>query len=255
MAKWLRFRHRDAVKFGALTDGRIEVHQGDLFAAPESTGELLAVEDVEVLIPVVPSKMIALANNSRSLLTKLGVGEPLEPLYLLKANSSFHPHGKTIRRPAAYEGKVIFEAELGLVIAKTCRAVGVDQAYDYLFGCTCVNDVTAIELLKKDPSFDQWTRSKAADTFGVFGPVIDTDADPAELVIKATLNGQERQNYTMDDLVFKPAELISRISHDLTLLPGDLIACGTSAGVGSMKPGSTIDVSIEGIGTLSNRFE
>jgi 2-keto-4-pentenoate hydratase/2-oxohepta-3-ene-1,7-dioic acid hydratase in catechol pathway len=117
-----------------------------------------------------------------------------------------------------------------------------------------VNDVTAAELLKKDPSFDQWSRAKGFDTFGVFGPVIATGLDPLALTIRLSLNGQERQNYPVADMVFPPARLVAMISRDLTLEPGDVIACGTSVGVGSMKPGSEVVVSIEGIGELANRY-
>ncbi len=254
MEKWIRFHHRGSTQFGTLEGGEIAVHNGSLFEAPMPSGEVVAIDDVEILTPVAPSKMIALANNSRSLLAKQGAAVPEEPLYLLKANSSFWPHGKTIHRPHGYEDKVIYEGELGLVIGKLCREVPVNRALDYLFGCTCVNDVTAIEILHRDPSFPQWTRAKAPDTFGVFGPVVATGLDSNALTIRALLDGDERQNYSVDDLVFKPADLISRISHDMTLLPGDVIACGTSVGAGSMKSGSIIEVEIDGVGVLSNRF-
>ena len=149
----------------------------------------------------------------------------------------------------------MFEGELGIVIGKRCRAVDEADAASYIFGYTCVNDVTAAEILNKDPGFAQWTRAKSFDTFGVFGPVIATDVDPSKLVVRTILNDQERQNYPVADAIFAPAKLVSLISHDLTLEPGDVIACGTSVGVGSMKPGSVISIVIDGIGTLTNRFE
>jgi 2-keto-4-pentenoate hydratase/2-oxohepta-3-ene-1,7-dioic acid hydratase in catechol pathway len=125
----------------------------------------------------------------------------------------------------------------------------------HIFGYTCINDVTAVELLKKDATFDQWSRCKSFDTFGVFGPVIATGLDPAALHVRTVLNGQERQNYPASDMFFSPARLVSLISQDLTFEPGDVIACGTSVGAGSMKPGSDVVVSVEGIGELSNRYE
>lgn len=255
MARWMRVEHEGAVRFGTVCEDRIAVHTGDMFADPQPSGRSIALGDVRVLTPVVPSKMIALANNSGPALAKSGAPVPEEPLYLLKANSSFQAHAQCIRRPAAYDGKVIFEGELGLVIGKVCRQVSEAQAYDYLFGCTCINDVTAIGILNKDPSFAQWTRCKAADTFGVFGPVVASGVDPDSLRVTATLDGVERQNYPVSDLVFSPAQLISRLSHDMSLLPGDIIACGTSVGVGSMKPGSHIEIHIDGIGSLQNVFE
>jgi 2-keto-4-pentenoate hydratase/2-oxohepta-3-ene-1,7-dioic acid hydratase in catechol pathway len=150
---------------------------------------------------------------------------------------------------------VIFEGELGIVIGKRCRAVSEADAANCIFGYTCVNDVTASEILNKDPGFAQWTRAKSFDTFGVFGPVIATGLDPSSLVVKTILNDQERQNYPVADVIFAPAALVSLISRDMTLEAGDVIACGTSIGVGSMKPGSTVSIVIEGIGTLTNRFE
>ena len=118
-----------------------------------------------------------------------------------------------------------------------------------------MNDVTAFDLLNKDPSFQQWTRAKSFDGFGVFGPAIATGLDPEKLAVRSVLDGSERQNYTTADLFFKPHRLVSLISQDMTLKPGDLIACGTSLGAGSMKPGSRIEISIEGVGSLSNVME
>lgn len=255
MARWARYRHKGEVHFGKLEGDTIKEHEGDMFASPKANGNSVALEEVSLLTPVEPSKMVALAHNSHSLIKKMNGSVPEEPMYLLKANSSFHPAGKPIRRPKAYDGKIIFEGELGLVIGKTCRDVSVDKALDYLFGVTCINDVTSIEILNKSPIMQQWVRSKAADTFGVMGPVVATGLDPDKLTIRSLLNGQERQNYPVSDFVFTPAEIISHISGDMTLLSGDVIACGTSVGAGSMKPGDVIEISIEGVGTLSNTFE
>jgi 2-keto-4-pentenoate hydratase/2-oxohepta-3-ene-1,7-dioic acid hydratase in catechol pathway len=141
------------------------------------------------------------------------------------------------------------------VIGKRCTGVDEAHAGEYIFGYTCVNDVTAFDLINADPSFAQWTRAKSFDTFGVFGPVIATGLDPDTLTIRAILDGDERQNYPASDMIMKPARLVSAISRDMTLMPGDVIACGTSIGAGKMKPGSTIEVAIDGIGTLTNRFE
>jgi len=255
MANWARYSHQGTVHIGQLEGDTINECEGDMFTSAKPTGNSVKLPEVELLTPVEPSKMVALAHNLHPLIEKSGGSVPDEPMYLLKANSSFHPTGKPIRRPVAYQGKIIFEGELGLVIGKTCRDVSVDDALNYLFGCTCINDVTSIELLNKSPIMQQWVRSKAADTFGVMGPVVTTGLDPNTLTIHSVLDGQERQNYSVSDFVFKPAELISHISGDMTLLPGDVIACGTSVGAGSMKPGSTIEISIEGIGTLRNTFE
>ena len=256
MARWMRFEQGGRTGFGTLADGAIAVHEGDIFAGPTATGETVALEAVTVLTPCQPGKMVALWNNFRALAAKLKLSPPEEPLYFLKATTSFLAAGQTIRRPASYDGKVIYEGELGVVIGRTCRAVPETSAAEHIFGYTCVNDVTAVDLLNKDPSFAQWTRAKSFDTFGAFGPVIATGLDPAALTVRTVLNGEERQNYPVTDMVFPPATLVSRISQDLTLEPGDVIACGTSLGVGSMKEArNTVEVTIEGIGTLGNVFE
>ena len=157
--------------------------------------------------------------------------------------------------PTSYSGKVVYEGELGVVIGKTCRAVSEAEVRHSILGYTCINDVTAVDILNRDASFAQWTRAKSFDTFGVIGPVIATGLDPTQLSVRTVLNDQERQNYPLSDMVFPPAKLVGLISQDMTLDPGDVIACGTSIGVGSMKPGSTVAVSVDGIGTLVNRFE
>lgn len=256
MTSWIRFEADGRAGFGTFDGTRIHVHAGDMFESPEATGETLALGDVRVLTPCTPTKMICLWNNFRALAQKLELSTPEEPLYLLKSPSSFLPHGGTIRRPAGYDGPVVYEGELGIVIGRACRDVSPEEAAaDGIFGFTCVNDITAVDLLNKEPSFAQWTRAKSFDGFGVFGPVVATDLDPAGLSVKTVLNGQERQNYPVSDMIFPPARLVSLISRDMTLLPGDVIACGTSLGVGSMKePSNRVEVTIEGIGTLSTVF-
>ena len=254
MTQWIRFERRGRKQFGTLEGGEITVHEGDMFNRPAATSETVALADVTLLAPTEPSKIVALWNNFHALGQKLSLDTPEDPLYFIKATTSALAGGQRIERPSNYDGKVIFEGELGIVIGKECRSVSESQAGEYIFGYTCINDVTAVELLNKDASFAQWTRAKSFDTFGVFGPVVATDLDPGSLSIVSVLNGDERQNYPVRDMIFQPHKLVSRISEDLRLLPGDVIACGTSVGVGSMKPGSTIEITIEGIGTLSNTF-
>ena len=170
-----------------------------MFVSPRPTGELIPSSAAKLLTPTTPSKMLGLVDNYHALVAKLGHAVPAEPLYFLKANSSFLAAGEPIRTPQSYAGKVVFEGELGIVIGKRCRAVDEADAASYVFGYTCVNDVTAVDILNKDPGFAQWTRAKSFDTFGVFGPVIATDVDPAKLVVRTILNDQERQNYPVAD--------------------------------------------------------
>jgi 2-keto-4-pentenoate hydratase/2-oxohepta-3-ene-1,7-dioic acid hydratase in catechol pathway len=255
MTHWIRFEHQGRIGFGVLENDSIKIHSGDMFAGAQASGETVSLATVKVLIPTQPTKMIALWNNFRALAVKQGSPIPAHPLYLLKGNNSFLAHGETIRVPASYSGKVVYEGELGIVIGKRCTAVSEAQAPDCIFGYTCINDVTAADIIHKDATFAQWVRSKSFDTFGVFGPVVATGLDPATLTVKTILDDQERQNYPVTDMIFAPASLVSLISRDMTLEPGDVIACGTSVGVGSMKPGIRISVVIDGIGTLSNRYE
>lgn len=254
MTLWIRFNHQCADGFGSLAGSRITEHVGDMFSDAQSTQREFSLDEVEILTPTQPAKMVAMANNFHTLIEKFGLTVPEDPLYFLKANSSFHPSEQPIRRPDGYDGKIIFEGELGIVIGQTCRQVSVDDAAKYIFGYTCVNDVTAFDLLNKDPSFAQWTRCKAADTFGVFGPAIATHLAPLTIKVQTLVDGQERQNYPITDMVFTPDELVSRVSYDMTLVPGDIIACGTSVGVGTLKPGNVVEIKINGVGTLRNEF-
>jgi 2-keto-4-pentenoate hydratase/2-oxohepta-3-ene-1,7-dioic acid hydratase in catechol pathway len=148
----------------------------------------------------------------------------------------------------------VYEGELGLVIGRMCKNLQPEEARSAIFGVTCINDVTALDLLTRDTSFAQWTRAKGSDTFGVFGPAIATGLDLETLVVRTLVNGRERQNYPCSDMIFSPAQIVSALSKDMTLMPGDVIACGTSLGVLPMKPGSVVEVIIDGIGTLRNTF-
>ena len=252
--KWLRYRHADRVGFGSLEAGAVCVHTGDLFGESMATGERIPIDQFEWLTPCEPGKMIGLWNNFNALAEKNGWARPAEPLYFLKASSSYAHHGQPILAPPPEVGRVAYEGELAIVIGKKAKSVAVADALAHVFGYTCANDVTAMELLARDPSFAQWTRAKSFDTFGVIGPVIETDFDFAQASVRTRVGGRERQNYPLSDMSLNPAELVSRISHDMTLFPGDVILCGTSVGVMPMKPGSQVEVEIDGIGILSNLY-
>jgi len=256
MATWIRFESGGKAAFGTLDGGAIIVHEGDMFNDPKATGETVELAAVKVLTPTEPTKMIALWNNYHALAAKMEMPEPPEPLYLLKAPSSFEAHGQTVYRPKSYDGPVVYEGELGIVIGRTAKEITEAQAPDHIFGYTCINDITASKIISKDETFAQWVRAKSFDGFGVFGPVISTDVDPLEKSVVLVLNGDERQNYPLSDMIFQPHRLVSLLSHDMTLCPGDVICVGTSVGVGSMKePTNDVSVTIDGIGTLENVFE
>jgi 2-keto-4-pentenoate hydratase/2-oxohepta-3-ene-1,7-dioic acid hydratase in catechol pathway len=255
MTSWIRFSRSGSEGFGTIEGEAIAVHAGDMFAGAQPTGETVPLAEVTLLAPTTPSKIIALWNNFHALAGKLSMPVPAEPLYLMKAPSSVAAPGATIPRPPSYAGKVVYEGELGIVIGQSCSRVSPEEAGDFIFGYTCVNDLTALDLISADPTFAQWVRAKSFDGFGPFGPVVAAGLDPRELTIRTVLNGQERQNYPVADMIFQPHELVSRLSHDMTLLPGDLICCGTSLGVGTIKDqANTIEVTIDGIGTLTNGF-
>lgn len=253
--RWVRFEENGQAGFGTVADDVIQAHSGDMFGSPVATGRTLPLSAVKLLSPVQPGKIVALWNNFHALAKKINSPVPAEPLYLMKSTTSLIANGETIRKPASYDGKVVFEGELGVVIGRVCRSVSEADAPGHIFGYTCLNDVTAAEIINKDSTFAQWDRAKGFDTFCPMGPAIATGLDPLRLSVRTLVNGEERQNYPVTDMVFPPARLVAEISRCVTLLPGDVIACGTSVGVGSLKPGSRVEVVIEGIGTLSNAYQ
>ena len=256
MTRWVRFRTADGADgFGVLDAGGITQYEGSMFDRPRASGVTVANGAFTLLPPCTPSKIIALWNNFHALGAKLGKSAPSHPLYLIKPGSCLAGPGEAIKRPLAYRGKIAFEGELGIVIGRHCKDVAASRAADYVLGYTCVNDVTAAEVLNENPDFAQWCRSKGYDSFGCVGPVIASELDYARAQVITRLDGVERQNYPLADMIFPPPELVSRISHDMSLLPGDVIACGTSLGVGSIKDGSSVEVTIEGIGSLFNALQ
>ena len=254
MAHWIRFKIGGQEWLGTLEGNAVAEWKGELFGEPRPTGRRHALSAVRLLPPCRPAKMVGLWNNFRERAAKEGLQRPAHPPYFLKSANSYATHGEAIRRPAGYAGQVVFEAELGIVIGRRARGVAVADAPSVIFGYTCVNDVTARDLLRLDPAFVHWTRAKGFDTFGVFGPAIATGLDPAGLRVRALLSGVEKQNYAVSDMFFSPFEIVSLLSGDMTLEPGDLIACGTSVGAGPMQDGDTVEVLIEGVGRLANVF-
>jgi len=254
MTLWARIENEGRPRVGVLDGETIRLHEGTIFEPGAATGEEIAAAGARWLTPTEPTKMVALWNNFRAAAEKNGWAIPAEPLTFLKAPNSFAAHGQPIPVPKSYDGRVAYEGELGIVIGRSCCGVSPEEAASHILGYTCVNDVTAMELLNRDPSFAQWTRAKNFDRFGVFGPVVATGLDAQSLTVRTLVNGRERQNYRVDDMIFQPAELVSRISQDMTLVPGDVIACGTSLGVLPMKAGTIVEIAIDGIGTLRNQY-
>jgi 2-keto-4-pentenoate hydratase/2-oxohepta-3-ene-1,7-dioic acid hydratase in catechol pathway len=253
VTRWARFRAHDGRGgFGVLEGDHIVEYAGDLFGVHEPSGASLPLGACRLIAPCAPSKIVALWNNFHALGAKLGKAAPAHPLFLIKPSTCLAGPDEPILRPRHYAGKIAYEGELGIVIGKVCKEVPLAQAAEHIHGYTCVNDITAAEVLNETADFAQWCRSKGYDSFGCVGPVIASGFDWAAAIVVTRLDGVERQHYPIADMIMSPADIVSRISQDMTLLPGDVIACGTSLGVGSMKDGSTVEICIDGIGSLRN---
>jgi 2-keto-4-pentenoate hydratase/2-oxohepta-3-ene-1,7-dioic acid hydratase in catechol pathway len=253
LTSWVRFRSAaGGTGFGTHDADRVREYAGDMFDSPKASGATLAADTLSVLAPCAPSKIVALWNNFHALAAKIGKPAAAHPLYLIKPSTSVVGNCAPIERPLDYTGKIAFEGELGIVIGRHCHNISADQAADHIFGYTCVNDVTAVGVMNENADFTQWCRAKGYDTFGCLGPSIATDLDWRASSVVTRVDGVERQRYALSDMIFAPEDLVSLISRDMSLLPGDVIACGTSLGVGSMPDGATVEVTIDGIGCLSN---
>ena len=224
----------------------------DLSVAP-FTGAFSArpLGECRLLVPVRPSKIVCIGRNYRDHAAELGNEVPEEPLLFLKAPSALLAPGDSIVLPAISQ-RVDYEGELGIVIGRKCSQLSEDaDVAPYIRGYVCVNDVTARDLQKSD---GQWSRGKGFDTFCPVGPWVTSEVDPAAgLEVSTAVNGKQVQHGTTRDLIFNVATLIRYISRMMTLYPGDLIPTGTPAGVGSMKAGDTVEVSVTGCGVLQNR--
>lgn len=240
MTRWVVWLAGDGVRFGALSDGMVQPHFGDIFAAPHADGPPVPLASLPLVSPVRPRQFIGLWNNFHALADKQGNTKPDFPLYFFKAPGSIIGPEAAIPIPAT--GRVLYEGELGIVI-------GRDQS---IFGYTVVNDVTAVDVLQADASFPQWARAKSFRGFGPVGPCIATEIDLATARVTVALNGRVRQDYPLADMIIPPGRIVELIAREVALLPGDVIACGTSLGALPLRPGMSVEVSIDGIGTLRN---
>jgi 2-keto-4-pentenoate hydratase/2-oxohepta-3-ene-1,7-dioic acid hydratase in catechol pathway len=254
MALWVRFTRDGREGFGTLDGDVIAVHAGEMFGSAAPTGETIPRGDVALLPPVRPRVFIGLWNNFAEAAAKHGLAHPEVPLFFLKSPGSVVGPEAAIPVPAGYAGRVIYEGELGLVIGRRVSNADEAEAERAIFGLTCVNDVTALDLLNADPSFAQWARAKGCDGFGPIGPAIATGLDWSGLRVQVALNGRVRQDFPLSDMIIPPARIVALISREMTLEPGDVIACGTSVGALPMRPGMVVEVTIDGIGTLRNVF-
>jgi 2-keto-4-pentenoate hydratase/2-oxohepta-3-ene-1,7-dioic acid hydratase in catechol pathway len=214
------------------------------------SGARYPLADVRLLAPVLPSKVVAIGQNYADHAREMGGEPPAEPVIFLKPSTSVTGPGDSIARPVRLSERTDFEGELAVIIGRLCRDVPPQRVPEVVFGYTCANDVTARDLQARD---GQWARAKGFDTFCPLGPWIETDVDPADLELTTQVNGVVRQSSRTSLLLHDVTALVSYVSAVMTLLPGDVLLTGTPAGVGALQEGDEVSVTIEGIGTLSNR--
>lgn len=241
--------------YGVLLGKEVRRLRRDPFIQFERSGKISYLDNVSyplgsvrLLAPCTPSKIVCLGLNYRGHIEEMNLAIPPLPLIFLKPSTSVIGTNESIILPPGC-GRVDYEGELAVVIGKTARSVSVDKADGYILGYTCFNDVSDREAQALD---GQWTRAKGYDTFAPLGPWIETDVSPDNLKLETFVNGDLRQSASTRELVFSVPEVVSFVSHIMTLLPGDVIATGTPAGVGPLKPGDVVQVKIEGIGVLTN---
>jgi 2-keto-4-pentenoate hydratase/2-oxohepta-3-ene-1,7-dioic acid hydratase in catechol pathway len=239
--------------FGVVSNDSVHALQDDeVFSndlTPRPGAETVSFKDARLLAPVAPSKIVCVGRNYREHAAELGNPMPAEPLLFFKAPSSVVGDGDTIELPPVSQ-RVEHEGELAVVIGRECRRVSdAENPLDYVLGYTCLNDVTARDLQKKDVQF---TRAKSFDTFCPVGPFVETELDPLDVQVETRVNSEVRQRGRTSVMAFPVPYLIRYVSHIMTLLPGDVISTGTPAGVGPLKDGDVCEVEVEGVGTLRN---
>ncbi|MHB0913634.1 MAG: fumarylacetoacetate hydrolase family protein [Armatimonadota bacterium] len=253
----VRFQVNDEVSYGLLEDKKVSAIEGLPWEGIVVTGDEYALSEVRLLAPVEPPNVFAIGKNYSEHATELGGGVPERPVIFLKATTSVIGPDEEIVLPAMDPDCVDIEAELAVVIGRPCQRVSEEEALDYVLGYTCGNDVSA-----RDVQFNQdiqWARAKSFDTFCPLGPWIEMEVDPDNLAIRSRINGRVLQESNTDMMIFSCANLVSYCSQIATLLPGTVIMTGTPSGVGFARkppvflaPGDTVEIEIEGIGTLTN---
>jgi 2-keto-4-pentenoate hydratase/2-oxohepta-3-ene-1,7-dioic acid hydratase in catechol pathway len=248
---------RDAGSVGSVTGSPGELSVVEISGHPfgpsaqdvKLTGNRYAVDDIRLLAPVLPSKVVAIGRNYVEHARELGNEAPAEPLIFLKPSTSVIGQGDPIVRPARLSERVDFEGELALVFGRLCRDVPAARVPEVILGYTCANDVTARDLQAKD---GQWTRAKGFDTFCPLGPWIETGLDPTDVELTTEVNGEVKQQSSTALLIHDIATLVQYVTAVMTMLPGDVLLTGTPAGVGPLAAGDRVSVHVEGIGTLIN---
>ena len=248
MAAIGRFQKDGEIFHAKIVDGELFRVRGDVFSSPTFDKKPTPRKGVKTLVPVVPSKIICVGINYLDHAREMNRELPKEPLIWFKATTSLLPDGGKIEIPFP-QNRTDFEAELCIVIGRKIRNVSPTQAGRYIFGYTAAQDISDRHIQKAD---GQWGRAKSFDTFTPLGPYVETQIDPNNLSIQQFQNGQLRQNSNTSQLIFKPAQIVSFVSTNLTLLPGDVILTGTPGGISPIKSGDKLEVRIQGLAPLCN---
>ena len=244
----VRFRAGGKTRYGVLEGQHIVEYAGTPYGTFKKARKKYLQSQAVLLAPVVPTKIVGVGLNYREHAEEINVQVPAEPHIFFKPISALCGPDDPIVFPPQSR-RIDYEGELAIVIKKRCHHVPADRAREYVLGYTCLNDVTARDLQRRD---GQPTRAKAFDTFCPVGPCIATDIDPNAAEVETWVNGERRQAGSAKGFIFPVEDVIARVSAVMTLLPGDVIATGTPAGVGPLEPGDRVEVRIGGIGTLKN---
>lgn len=244
-----RFSRGGEPKFGIVDGPELVVLKGHpLVLGYETTGERVPIKEVKLLAPTIPSKVVCIGKNYADHAAELGLAANDEPTVFFKPSSSIVGPGDAIILPAQSQ-QIELEAELTIVMGQIAKNVSEADALNYVWGFTIANDVTARDLQFSD---DQWARSKAFDTFCPLGPWIETEFVPDGQMIESRIDGETRQSASIDLMLHNVPKIISYVSHNMTLLPGDIILTGTPAGIAKINSGEIVECEVEGIGTLVN---
>jgi 2-keto-4-pentenoate hydratase/2-oxohepta-3-ene-1,7-dioic acid hydratase in catechol pathway len=247
--KVARFSNGAEPRYGIVDGPELVVLKGHpLVAGYQTTGERIPLKEVKLLAPTIPSKIVCIGKNFADHAAEIGEEVTAEPLIFFKPSSAIVGHGDAIVIPPQSK-QVELEAELCLVIGKLAKNVSEEKALEYLWGVTIANDVTARDLQFGD---GQWARSKGFDSFCPLGPWVETEFSPDGQVIESRINGEVRQNVAITEMVHNIPSIISYVSKNMSLLPGDIILTGSPAGIIVINSGDIIECEIEGIGILSN---
>lgn len=248
--KFVRIEGQTEPRWGVVKDGTVHTLKKAPYDEVEYDGETVALDECRLLAPCEPSKIVCVGKNYVEHAREMGAEPPGFPVLFLKGRNTINHHEGAVHAPD-FVSRLDYEGELAVVIRRRAKDVKAKNCTDYILGYTCLNDVTARDIQRHD---GQWTRGKSMDGFCPIGPWVVDDIDPNSLVLETRLNGKTVQQGNTADFITGIGELIEFITASMTLEPGDVVATGTPAGVGPMVPGDSIEVVIEGIGTLRNQI-